>query len=46
VNVELSRRLSVRALEVDWLRTQLPNTTGNAQNDLRIGAGIIVRLTK
>jgi hypothetical protein len=42
-NVHLTRHLSVRALEVDWLRTQLPNSTNNAQNNLRLGSGLIFR---
>jgi hypothetical protein len=40
-NVHLTRHLSVRALEADWLRTQLPNSTNNAQNNLRLGTGLI-----
>jgi len=42
-NVHLTRHLSVRALEADWLRTQLPNSTNNAQNNLRLGSGLIFR---
>jgi hypothetical protein len=36
----LDRRLSVRVLQLDYLRTSLPNTTSNWQNSLRIGAGL------
>lgn len=43
VNVFLSRRVALRALDAQWLRTQLPNSTTNVQNSLRIGAGIIFR---
>ena len=43
VNVPLKRRLALRALEANWLRTQLPNGTTNAQNNLRLGAGLIFR---
>lgn len=42
-NLRLSPRLSVRLLEADWLRTQLPNTANNAQDNLRLGAGFIFR---
>jgi hypothetical protein len=35
------RHLSVRLIEVNWLRTQLPNSTTNIQNDLELGAGIV-----
>lgn len=39
----LSRRFAVRVVEADWLRTQLPNATTSVQNNLRIGAGLILR---
>lgn len=41
VNVRLKSRFSVRVLEADWLRTQLPNATTGVQNNLRLGAGVI-----
>jgi hypothetical protein len=44
VNVSLSHRLSLRAIEADWLRTQISDNTTNVQNSLRIGAGIVIRL--
>jgi peptidoglycan-associated lipoprotein len=37
-------RLSLRALDADWLRTQLPNATTNVQNNLRLGIGVIYRV--
>jgi hypothetical protein len=43
VNVNLSPRVALRAFEVNWLRTQLPNSTNNAQNDVHFGAGIVFR---
>jgi hypothetical protein len=36
-------QFSLRALEVNWLRTQLPNAASDVQNNLRIGAGVIYR---
>jgi hypothetical protein len=39
----LTHRLSVRAFEANWLRTELPNATTNVQNNLRLGAGILYR---
>ncbi len=36
--------LSIRVLQLDYLRTQLPNTTSNWQNNLRIGAGVTLHL--
>jgi len=41
VNVHLKNRLALRAIEANWLRTQMPNATTNVQNNLRLGAGLI-----
>jgi peptidoglycan-associated lipoprotein len=43
VSVFLSRRVALRALDAEWLRTQLPNSTTNVQNSLRLGAGVVFR---
>jgi hypothetical protein len=40
LDVPASRHLSVRAVEADWLRTQLPNATTNVQNNMRLGFGL------
>jgi hypothetical protein len=40
INVPLSTHVGVRAFEADWLRTALPNSTTNIQNNLRLGVGI------
>jgi hypothetical protein len=44
MNVPVTPRISVRAFEVDWLYTQLPNGTTDVQNNLRVGAGIVFHL--
>jgi len=44
LNLPLRRRLTLRLLDADWLRTTLPNSTTNVQNTMRIGAGIQVRI--
>jgi hypothetical protein len=41
VEMRLSRRFAVRALEADWMHTQLPNGADNAQNSLFLGAGFV-----
>lgn len=41
VDVALSHHFSLRAVEADWLRTQLPNSTTNVQNDFHIASGIV-----
>jgi opacity protein-like surface antigen len=44
VDVNVSHHFAVRAVQADWVRTQFPNATTDRQNDLRLGAGIVVRL--
>ena len=41
VNLHLKNRFALRAIEANWLRTQMPNATTNVQNNLRLGAGLI-----
>lgn len=43
MNVGISPHLSVRAIEADWLRTELPNSTTGVENNLRLGAAIVYR---
>ena len=40
INLFFSRRFAVRLLQVDYVRTQLPNGYDNTQNDLRLGFGV------
>ncbi len=44
VNRQLNKRFTVRLFEADWLYTQLPNSTNNAQSNLRLGAGLVVSI--
>jgi len=43
LDYRLSQHVAIRAVEAAWQHTQLPNGRNNIQNDLRLGAGIIVR---
>jgi hypothetical protein len=43
MNVSLKRHLALRVFEADWLRTQLPNSTTSVQNNLKLGAGVVLR---
>jgi peptidoglycan-associated lipoprotein len=45
LDVNLTRRLAIRAFDVDYLRTALPNGTNDAQNYLMIDAGIVFKFT-
>jgi hypothetical protein len=44
VNLTMKPHIAIRVFEADWLRTQLPNSTTSVQNNLRLGAGIVLRL--
>jgi peptidoglycan-associated lipoprotein len=43
VDINLTRRFAVRAVDADYLRTTLPNGTNNSQNHLMIGAGVVIK---
>jgi hypothetical protein len=43
LNFFFSRSMSVRLLEVDYVRTQLPNGYAGTQNDLRLAFGVSYR---
>jgi peptidoglycan-associated lipoprotein len=42
----LNKQLSLRVLQLDYLRTSLPNNANDRQNNLRIGAGLTLRLSR
>ncbi|MGB7547842.1 MAG: hypothetical protein WBM14_08830 [Terracidiphilus sp.] len=44
VDYHFGTRLSLRLLQLDWLRTSLPNNANNWRNNLRVGAGIVFNL--
>ena len=46
IDYRLSNRFAIRALDAAWSRTQLPNSTDNVQNTLRLGAGVVVRFAR
>jgi len=41
INVPLQHNLSLRAIEANWVHTQLPNSTTDSQNSLRLGVGLV-----
>jgi outer membrane immunogenic protein len=43
LDYRLSPRVAVRALDMGYLRTTLPNATDNVQNTIRLGAGLVFR---
>jgi hypothetical protein len=44
LEVGLSRKLSLRAIQADYLYTRLPNLADNYQNNYRVGTGLVLRL--
>jgi hypothetical protein len=44
LNIQVKPHIAVRAVEVDWQRTQLPNASTNVQNNILIGAGLVFRV--
>jgi len=46
LDIRLKHHLSIRAVQVDYLRTQLPNGGTNVQNNLRLAGGLVYRFGK
>jgi opacity protein-like surface antigen len=44
IDLKVSRHVSVRPVQAEYFMTRLPDGLNNRQNNLRIGAGISVRL--
>lgn len=44
IDYKVSRHISVRPMQAEYFMTRLPNGLNNRENNLRIGAGIVVRL--
>jgi peptidoglycan-associated lipoprotein len=44
VDLKANRRFSIRLIEADYLLTTFDNGSNNHQNNLRISAGVVVRL--
>jgi hypothetical protein len=43
VNLSLSHHIALRLVQIDWLRTQLPNSSTDVQNHFRIDTGLAFR---
>ncbi len=46
VNVNISRHFALRAVQADYMQTQLPNAGSNREDHLRVAAGIVLRFPK
>jgi peptidoglycan-associated lipoprotein len=43
LEINLSKRFAIRAIDAQYLRTEFPNGAGDKQNHLMFGAGIVVK---
>ena len=46
LDLKVGRHFSVRPIQADWVRTQFPNATTDVQNNLRLGAGVVLRIPR
>jgi len=46
IELRLSPRISLLPVEADYLMTTFSNTANNRQNDLRLSAGFVIRLSR
>ena len=44
VDLPVGRHFAVRPIQADWVRTEFPNATTDVQNNLRLVAGIVLRI--
>ena len=44
IDLRLGHHLTTRAIDAGWMRTQLPNSGSNTQNNLLLGAGLVFRV--
>jgi peptidoglycan-associated lipoprotein len=45
IDLQLAGHIRIRAVQVDYVRSTLPNNASNVQNDLRLAAGIAFHLS-
>ncbi len=43
-DLRISRHLAIRPVEADYVLTLLPNGVNGTQNNLRLSAGVILRI--
>lgn len=44
IDFKVSRHVSVRPVQAEYFMTKIPDNLNNRQNNLRLGAGVVVRL--
>jgi outer membrane immunogenic protein len=43
-DLRITKRIAVRVVQFDWLRTNFPSVDNRAQENIRLGAGIVFRI--
>jgi hypothetical protein len=46
IDMRIAYHFAMRAIQADWIRIQFPNGATNVQNTLRLGAGVVLRLSR
>ena len=46
LDFKVSKHVSIRPIQAEYFMTQIPNDLNDRQDNLWIGAGIVVRLSK
>lgn len=44
LDIPISRHIAIRPIEADYLLTRLPNGGNNVENNLRLSAGLVIRI--
>ena len=44
IDFKVSRHVSVRPIQAEYFMTKIPDGLNNRQDNLRIGAGVVLRL--
>jgi peptidoglycan-associated lipoprotein len=44
LDIRISRRLAIRPIEADYVLMHLPNGVNNAESNLRLSAGFVIRI--
>jgi hypothetical protein len=42
-DIDYKKHLALRLIDASWVRSRIPNSTTDTQNDLRLSAGVVFR---
>jgi hypothetical protein len=46
IDMRIAYHFAMRAIQAEWIRIQFPNGATNIQNTLRLGTGVVLRLSR